>query len=243
MKKYYHNIIFASISLLILNQVYAKPIENDEIEIVQEVVQEQSNNDEEITNVEETKTVQEDNVCKENPLLIRGFDVYKGKCINGLANGLGRAEGNRGIYEGNFENGTFNGQGILTSFLDGQKYDGTFINGQRYGEFSILDASSGYNRVALFEEDKFVKWIDDVATYEDVNYQSTPNYNPTINISSSTTSNNVGQERQQPYIGMQTPYGTVVVITANTFTAEKVVTGSDGYNKTKTTQYPLYLLK
>ena len=72
---------------------------------------------------------------------------YSGECKKGLADGVGKAEGDQATYEGEFRKGLPNGKGTIT-FNDGRKFNGEWKNGEIYGfgELTINDGKvqSGY---------------------------------------------------------------------------------------------------
>jgi hypothetical protein len=72
---------------------------------------------------------------------------YSGDCKKGLANGIGKAEGESVTYEGEFKKGLPNGEGKL-EFKDGRLFKGEWKNGDvyGYGELTHSDGTvqSGY---------------------------------------------------------------------------------------------------
>jgi len=60
---------------------------------------------------------------------LQGF--YEGPCVNGLAEGQGRA-GGTAQYEGGFKAGRKDGHGVKT-WPNGDRYDGDFVDGKKEG--------------------------------------------------------------------------------------------------------------
>ncbi len=68
-------------------------------------------------------------------------DEYVGGCVNGLAEGKGKAKG-KDTYEGEFKQGNSHGKGIYT-WANGDKYDGQWLNDLKNGRGSY-SATDGY---------------------------------------------------------------------------------------------------
>ena len=72
---------------------------------------------------------------------------YTGDCKKGLANGMGKAEGEFVTYEGEFKKGLPNGEGKL-EFEDGRIFTGEWKNGDVYGYGELIEIDgkkqSGY---------------------------------------------------------------------------------------------------
>ena len=68
--------------------------------------------------------------CKVNDSDLSG--EYVGGCVNGLAQGRGKAKG-RDTYEGEFKQGNKHGKGIYT-WANGDKYDGDYLDDRRNGK-------------------------------------------------------------------------------------------------------------
>ena len=178
--------------------------------------------------------------CGTDPVKVSGFNAqYSGTCINGLASGLGMAKGIKGVYEGNFLEGYFNGQGRLKSYLDGKEYKGNFSNGKLEGLVYTLDKESGYIRAALFENDRFVSWQDELTSHS-IPSIGTPRHIQPPSTPSSSKDKPTG--KAELYIGTQTPYGEVVSWDEKTFTVNQTVYDKNGSQRIQRKRYPLYLL-
>lgn len=176
--------------------------------------------------------------CGTMPVKVSGYKHYVGECLQGLAHGMGKATGKKGVYIGHFQNGYFDGQGQLSNHLDGKEYVGSFKQGKREGEIKTLDSESGYTRIALFQNDVFQEWLDKANDIgKDTPTIIRPNYRSTA--SSTGGSSSIGGQ-SQPFIGMETSYGKIIAITADTFTAEKYYPNT---GKIERKQYPNYYLK
>jgi hypothetical protein len=68
--------------------------------------------------------------CKVNDSDLSG--EYVGGCVNGLAQGRGKAKG-RDTYEGDFKLGSLHGKGRYT-WSDGATYEGDWLNDERTGK-------------------------------------------------------------------------------------------------------------
>ena len=58
--------------------------------------------------------------------------TYTGGCLDGLANGLGKAQG-RDRYEGEFLQGKKNGKGTYF-WNNGNRYEGEYLNDSKHGK-------------------------------------------------------------------------------------------------------------
>jgi hypothetical protein len=72
-------------------------------------------------------------------------DTYEGRCKNGLAHGKGKAMG-KDTYEGDFKKGYPHGRGIFT-YENGDVYDGAFREGRRDGEGSLTTTINGNDTI------------------------------------------------------------------------------------------------
>jgi len=56
--------------------------------------------------------------------------------VNGYPHGKGRQKSDEFVYNGEYVNGKFNGEGELT-FAVGDVYKGNFVNGNKKGPFTV----------------------------------------------------------------------------------------------------------
>ena len=107
---------------------------------------------------------------------------YVGEIVRGLPNGVGALKSPSGQYVGDFQDGKFHGQGVMT-WPDGTKYVGGFRNSERHGEgrqtyqggalysgqwknnkrhgYGVFDYGNGNIAKGAFQDDKAVqpeKW-------------------------------------------------------------------------------------
>lgn len=184
--------------------------------------------------INEVVTQHVEYVCMASALgFQQSFTLFDGTCPNGMPNGNGKAVGASGNYKGEFRNGQFDGQGRLYLYKSGETYEGTFLNGLRHGQGYIVDKSTGINRLAEFENDVFVRWLENniVTDYSSFSSSvSAPNVTPSYTNTGIT--NNV-------YLGKNTPYGKIVGMQGNFVSVETTFYDKDGYRRTAVRDYPL----
>ena len=93
--------------------------------------------------------------------------IYEGESENGEFDGSGILIDNTRRYEGNFKNGTFNGLGTVI-YKDGNRYEGNFENGKYNGHGKITSPNGNYKE-GIFENGKIIgkyiqKYIQDEHT-------------------------------------------------------------------------------
>ena len=82
--------------------------------------------------------------------------VYEGQYLNGKFHGQGTATwANGNKYVGGFKNGKEHGQGTLT-WSDGEKYVGEFKDGNYHGQGTYTYAD-GIVEKGIFKDGKFIK--------------------------------------------------------------------------------------
>lgn len=168
--------------------------------------------------------------------LQQGFDIsYNGACHKGLPNGYGIAKGNLGTYKGNFTNGLFDGQGILDTYVVSDAYEGSFKLGKKDGQGYIYDRLSRENRLAEFENDKFIAWLD--------NIEASLSHERNINGVSATTTNNTPTYDKKLQVGQQTTYGKIIGIDGQIVTVEKFSYDKEGYQRLEIHTYPISLFR
>ena len=59
---------------------------------------------------------------------------YDGSFVDGQMEGHGRYENDFYVYEGEFKNNQFDGNGVLTCLVNGPAYRGVFVNGSLNGK-------------------------------------------------------------------------------------------------------------
>jgi len=69
---------------------------------------------------------------------------YKGEWKQGKLNGKGRFENREIIYEGNFINNLYEGQGILKFLTNGAEYQGSFKSGKFHGHGEFIDQNNDH---------------------------------------------------------------------------------------------------
>jgi hypothetical protein len=77
----------------------------------------------------------------------------KGTDYSKWTNCFGKQKMTKGIYEGQYLNGEFNGQGTF-SWADGSKYIGGFKNGKEYGQGTFTFLPSGNKYVGEVKDGK-----------------------------------------------------------------------------------------
>lgn len=164
--------------------------------------------------------------------LQQGFNTsYNGACHQGLPNGYGVAKGNLGTYKGGFVNGLFEGQGTLDTYIIANAYEGNFKAGKKDGQGYIYDRFSRENRLAKFENDKFIMWLDNAETSSISEY--TANH--------TTIVDNIPANNSSVQVGQQTAYGKIIGIDGQIVTVEKISYDKEGYQRPEIRKYPISL--
>jgi hypothetical protein len=95
--------------------------------------------------------------CKVNDSDLSG--EYVGGCVNGLAQGRGKAKG-RDTYDGEFELGFMHGKGTYIWPATGSKYEGSRVKDKRDG-FGKLSMSRGDENTKSWVEKNYGRWQGD----------------------------------------------------------------------------------